>query len=91
MALRVGGLRSSLGQVEELVAHLQKGHVGKVGLALDLELEDPPVPLERLLEVAHLEGDVIDSDEPRHPREPSARSHGVDRVGAEKSLRLRCW
>ena len=73
LALLVGGLRSSFGQVEELVAHLQEGHVRKVGLTLDLELEDPPVPLERLLEVAHLERDVVDPDEPRHPASLSPR------------------
>ena len=32
-----------------------------------LELEELPVPGERLVDVAHLERDVVDADEPGHP------------------------
>ena len=44
--------------------------------AAQLELEDAPVELERLLDVVDLEDDVVDADQPRlvrHGREPSPR------------------
>ena len=55
-------LRTPLCQREELVAHADEGHAGDARLHLDVE--DAPVELERLVEVADLESDVIDPDQP---------------------------
>src|SRR4029079_10801125 len=66
-AVRVGRLRPPCGEREELVAHVHEGHAP--GAATELEVEDAPVELERLLDVADLEGDVVQADEARakHP------------------------
>ena len=68
--MRVGRLRPPLGERDELVAHVHEGHAA--GAAAELEVEDAPVELERLLDVADLEGDVVQADEPRaaHARIP---------------------
>ena len=50
---------------DELVAHVDERHPG-AGAAAQLELEELPVPLERLVDIADLERDVVDPDEPRH-------------------------
>ncbi len=63
VAVRVGQLRPSLGERDELVAQVHEGH--PAGAAAELEVEDAPVELERLLDVADLEGDVVQTDEPR--------------------------
>ena len=59
----VGSLRAAFGQREELVAHADERHPRDARLHLDVE--DAPVELERLVEVADLEGDMVDSDQPR--------------------------
>jgi nitroreductase len=66
--LVVGRLRAALGEREELVAHVEKGHV-PVAFG-HLEVEEAAVELDRLVEVAHLERDVVDA------HEPGSRGHG---------------
>ena len=53
------------GHVDELVAHVDE----RVALALaaQREIEDTPVPRQRLIDVADLDRDMIDADEPRFP------------------------
>ena len=63
MAAVVRRLCPAFGQGDELVAHRDERHPRLA--AAQLEVEDAPVELERRLEVAHLEGDVVDPDEPR--------------------------
>ena len=63
MPVVVGSLRAPLGQREELVAHADERHSRDARLELDVE--DAAVELERLVEVADLEGDMVDSYEPR--------------------------
>ena len=72
MAVGVGRLRPPLRERDELIAHVHKGHAA--GAATELEVEDAPVELERLLDVADLEGDVVQADEPGAAHAPS--SHG---------------
>src|SRR5919197_2359430 len=60
--VRVGRLRAAGGERDELVAHVDEGH--PAGAPAQLELEDAPVELERLLDIAHLERDVVQADEP---------------------------
>ena len=63
----VGRLRATLGDREELVAHVEEGHPRDA--AAELELKRPPVELERRVEVVDLDRDVVDADQPRarHP------------------------
>ena len=61
MPLVVRGLRPRRAQREELVAEVDEGHAVADPPA-QLEREDPPVPLERGVDVADLEGDVVDPD-----------------------------
>ena len=63
MAASSARLRAALGEREELVAHVEERHARDP--AAQLELERPPVELERRLEVADLERDVVDPDQPR--------------------------
>ena len=49
--------------VDELVAHVDEGVA--LALAAQGEVEDPPVPVERLVDVADLDRDMVDADEPR--------------------------
>ena len=62
MAIVVAALRARCAQREELVAHVDERHVAP-GAAAQLEGEDPPVPLERLVDVVDLQGDVVDAHE----------------------------
>ena len=62
MAPLVGTLAAALGDGEELVAEIEEGHAGHA--AAELEGEQPAVEVERGVEVADLERDVIDADEP---------------------------
>ena len=62
MAPVVGRLRAALGERDELVAHLEERHPGDA--AAQLELEDRAVELERRVEVADLERDVVDAEQP---------------------------
>jgi len=79
VAVPVGLLRAAGRERDELVAHVDEGHAAAA--AAQLELEDSPVELERLVDVAHLEGDVVQADEPwaRHRLHPSL----LDRVVSE--------
>ena len=65
----VGLLRAAGRESDELVAHVDEGHPRAASPA-ELELEDAPVELERLLDVADLERNVVQADERRsipHP------------------------
>src|SRR4051794_27551308 len=52
-------------QIDELVAHVNKGVA--LALAAQGELENPPVPVERLVDIADLNRDMVDTDETRLP------------------------
>ena len=54
-------LRAALHQRNELVAHVDERHPSPA--ASQLELEESSVELERLVDVADLERDVVDADE----------------------------
>ena len=62
MARVVGRLRPPLGERQELVAHVEERHPRDP--AAELELEDRAVELERRVEVADLERDVVDPEQP---------------------------
>jgi hypothetical protein len=59
----VGRLPSPLGERDELVADVDERH--PAGASSQCQLEDATVEVERLLDVADLERDVVDSDETR--------------------------
>ena len=61
----VGRLRAPARDRDELVAHVDERHRA-ARAAAQLELEEPPVPLERGVDVGDLERDVVDADEPGH-------------------------
>src|SRR5206468_3282582 len=66
VAIVVAALRARCAQREELVAQFDERHVGP-SAAAELEGEDSPVPLKRLVDVADLQRDVVDANEPgRH-------------------------
>ena len=48
--------------VDELVAHVDEGVA--LALAAQGEIENPPIPVERLIDVADLDRDMIDADQP---------------------------
>ena len=50
-----------LGQVDELITHIDEGHA--FAFSAQGEIEDPAVPGERFVDVADLDGDMIDADE----------------------------
>src|SRR3970282_743193 len=50
---------------DELVAQVHEGHAAPATAELDL-VEDAPEKRERLRDVTHLDGDVIDPDQARH-------------------------
>jgi hypothetical protein len=54
---------------DELIAHVDEGHPG-ASSAAQLELEEASIPGERLLDVAHLERNVVDPDELGHRNRP---------------------
>jgi len=54
VALDIRGLKSSSRERDELIAHVDEGH-GASHPTAQVEVEDPPVPLERLVDVADLE------------------------------------
>jgi hypothetical protein len=62
VAVPVRRLGAALGQGDELVPDVDEGHSRH--MSAQLALEDPPVERERLLEVADLQGDVVEADEP---------------------------
>src|SRR5260370_24359020 len=47
--------------IDELVAQVDEGVA--LALAAQFEIEDPPVPFERLVDVADLDRDMVDADE----------------------------
>jgi hypothetical protein len=57
----VGLLRAAGRKGDEQVAHVDEGHAAAA--AAQRELEDPPVELERLADIADLEGDVIQANQ----------------------------
>src|SRR5438270_3820605 len=59
-------LRAAGGEGDELVAHVDERHPVP-GATAQLEVEQAPVPRERLIEVRNLEGDVIDTNQACHP------------------------
>ena len=61
MPVVVGTLPATFGECEELVAHADEGHPRDA--RLDREVEDAAVELERLVQIADFEGDVVDPDE----------------------------
>ena len=65
MPLAVGVRRRVARERDELVAQVDERHPVADPPA-QLELEEAAVPGDRLVEVAHLERDVVDADEPRH-------------------------
>ena len=67
----VGRLRSSAREREELVAHVDERH-RLAGAAAQREVEEAPVPGERLVDVADLERDMVDPDELHHDMERSS-------------------
>ena len=75
MAGVVGRLRAPGADREELVADVEERH-RVADPAAELELEDPAVEAERLVEVvADLERDVVDADELR-PFAHAAKANG---------------
>jgi hypothetical protein len=64
VAVRDRRLVAAFREGDELIAQIDERHAA--GLSTELEVEYPAVPLERLLEVSHLERDVVDADQPRH-------------------------
>ena len=61
----VSGLSASLAERDELIADVNESHA-PAGAATQLQIEEPPVPVERLIEIADLERHMVDADEPRH-------------------------
>ena len=57
-------LSSALRERDELVADVDEGHVRRA--STELEIEDPAVELERVVDALDLERDVVDPDESRH-------------------------
>ena len=66
VAGRIRALGPSFGEREELVAHVDEGH--PVHPAAQLQVEQSPVEVERLVDRAHFEREVVDSECPRHGR-----------------------
>src|SRR6266516_3603255 len=58
----VGRLRPAFGESDELIAHLDERHPREPLVDLHLEVEDPAVERERLVEIADLERDVVDAN-----------------------------
>ena len=65
VARAVGRLGPACGERDELVTQIDERHRATVAAA-ERELEDPAVERKRLVEIADLDGDVIDPDGPRH-------------------------
>ena len=88
MAVVVGCLLAALGEREELVAHVDERHPGHD--AAQVELEEPAVEGQRLLDVSDLEGHVVDPDEARerariHARELVMRTTRTTPADLERS------
>jgi uncharacterized cupin superfamily protein len=61
MPMRVGLLGAAGGECDELVAHVDEGHAPPA--SAQSEVEDPSVEVERLVDVAHLESDMVHTDQ----------------------------
>jgi hypothetical protein len=62
VAAVVGGLRAPGRERDELVAHVDERHARAA--AAQLEVEDRAVEVERLVDVADFQGDVVQADGP---------------------------
>ena len=62
MPLAIRWLRAPLGESKELVAHIDECHPRHA--AAQVEVEQRSVELERLVEIAHFERDVVEADRP---------------------------
>ena len=71
MALGIWLAHAALGKREELIAHVDKRHPGDP--AAQLQLEQAPVELQRLVERADLDCDVIHPNRTSHGTNPSPR------------------
>ena len=60
VATVVRGLAAAFSEREELVAQVDERHV--LALPAQLEIEQPAVERQRFLDVADLEGDVVETD-----------------------------
>src|SRR5579885_3324299 len=67
--------RLGLHERDELVAHVDKGLA--LAAAAELELENLPIEIERCIDIAHLEGDMVHADEFRPPRCISGLGHSA--------------
>src|SRR5262249_15930819 len=65
MTAVVGGLGAALLQREELVAQIDEGR--GLALAAQFEVEQATVECQRLLDIADLEGNMVQTDAPRFP------------------------
>ena len=66
-------------ECDELISNVHESHPG--ALAAERELEDPAQEIEGLVDVVHLDGDVVDPDRFRHRRDASETT----------PARLRCY
>jgi catechol 2,3-dioxygenase-like lactoylglutathione lyase family enzyme len=71
VAVPVGRLRPSLRQGDELVTDVDERHAPPA--AAELQLEDAAVEVERLVDAADLERDVVDSEQTRHSASVASR------------------
>jgi hypothetical protein len=76
VAILVGRLAATAGEHQELVAHVEERHPPRA--AAQLELEDPPVEVECLVDVVDLQDDVVDA-------------HQAGFVGHDVSIGFRPW
>jgi hypothetical protein len=76
----IGRGGATLGERDELIAHVDEGHAR---FAIDAaDREDRTVERHGLLQVADLEGDVVDAD---HACEPLRHAHSMANVGRDES------
>ena len=61
----VGRLRAAARQRDELITDINESHP-PASATTELEIEEPPVPVQRLIEIADLQRHMVDTDEPRH-------------------------
>ena len=75
MAVVVRLLLPAAGESDELISHIDERHL--MGASTQRELEDLPVEGERLVDVPHLDRDVVDPDKawPRHAGHRSRQPH----------------
>src|SRR5919199_2986190 len=83
MAVVVRRLRPAFGEGDELVAGVDERHSGAA--PTQLYLEEAPVELQGLLDVADLEGDMVETDKPGARRHGSLLEH-IRQMGRARSL-----